>query len=221
MEDQAERRKLVVGLGNPTGRYARTRHNVGWMVLAALRDRWRIPGGRAAFGGQLYDARRSDAEGRMRPIVLFEPHTFMNCSGEAVQGVTAFYKADCRDLLVVTDDLALPVGALRARARGSAGGHKGLADVLRRLGTQEVPRLRIGIGAPPPHMDAVDYVLATFEDDEARDIAPAIERAADAVEDWIDQGIVYVMDKYNRKRAPDETSEGQIGLRDNENGSIK
>jgi len=157
----------------------------------------------------------------MRAVTLFEPHTFMNCSGEAVEALTAFYKADCRDLLVVLDDLALPVGALRARARGSAGGHKGLADVLRRLGTQEVPRLRIGIGAPPPHMDAVHYVLAAFEDDETSDIERIIERAADAVEDWIDRGIDRVMDKYNKKRTPDGTSEGQTDLQDNENGSSK
>ena len=204
MDSLAETTKLVVGLGNPGRRYARTRHNVGWMVLAEVRRRWGLADeGRKAFGGEVYDARRAGPDGESRRVMLFEPHTYMNRSGEAVAGLVTFYKADCRDLLIVMDDMDLPVGVLRARARGSAGGHKGLDDVLRLLGTQDVPRLRLGIGSPPSPMDAIDFVLGVFDDAELALIAPAVTQAADAVDDWIAWGIQAVMDKYNRKVEPD------------------
>jgi len=204
MDCLAETTKLIVGLGNPGRRYAKTRHNVGWMVLAEARRRWGLADeGRKAFGGEVYDARRAAPDGASRRVMLFEPHMYMNRSGEAVAGLAAFYKADCRNLLIVMDDMDLPVGALRVRARGSAGGHKGLDDVLRLLGTQDVPRLRLGIGSPPPPMDAIDFVLGAFDDAELASIAPAVTRAADAVDDWIAWGIQAVMDKYNRKVEPD------------------
>jgi len=127
------------------------------------------------------------------------PQTYMNRSGSAAAQMAGFYRADPADVLVVLDDMALPPGQLRARAGGSAGGHKGLADVLRAMGSNDVPRLRIGIGPPPPRMDAVDFVLTRFGPDETQDIEHAIQLAADAVGDWVFSGIEYVMQKYNRR----------------------
>lgn len=123
----------------------------------------------------------------------------MNLSGQSVKGLASFYKVAPQDVLVVLDDLALPLGRLRLRAKGSAGGHNGLTDVQKHLGTQEIPRLRIGIGSAPEYMDTADYVLQKFADDEQESIERAIRQAAQAVEDWVFHGTAYAMDTYNRK----------------------
>ena len=200
MQDSAEQpRRFVVGLGNPGRKYARTRHNVGFDVLATLRRRWAADAPRKAFGGEICEARPSRPDFGSRRVMLLAPQTYMNRSGQAVQEMTAFYKAELDEVLVVLDDLALPVGRLRARPEGSAGGQKGLADVLNRLGSQQVPRLRIGIGQPPGVMEATDYVLSKFREDEREIVDVAIETAADAVEDWLFHGLTFVMERYNRK----------------------
>jgi len=196
--------KLVVGLGNPGRQYARTRHNVGFRAVQAVARLWDCPPPRGAFGGQAYDARPRRGQDRPRRVVLLQPHTFMNRSGQAVKGMVSFYKADLDDLLVVLDDIALPLGALRMRAVGSAGGHNGLADVLMHLGSQEVARLRIGVGATPENMDAADFVLGPFGSDETEIIEQAVNRAAQAVEDWVFSGTGYVMDNYNQKAEPQD-----------------
>jgi len=190
--DEAATTRYVVGLGNPGREYARTRHNVGFRVLNELRKRWDLPAGRRKFHSRLWTGR----VGR-RAVVLLAPRTYMNRSGLAVGEATRFTRSPPEAVLVVLDDMALPTGKLRARATGSAGGHKGLADVLRALGGPAVPRLRIGIGRPPDGMDAVDYVLTKFRKDEEPVIAEAVARAADAVEQWIGEGIARVMDHYN------------------------
>lgn len=221
MDRQSEPIRFVVGLGNPTRRYAKTRHNIGWMVLETLRQRWDADSGKNAFCGQLYEARCPDGETNRR-VTLFEPQLYMNRSGEPVKGLLGFYKADVRNVLVVLDDMALPLGRLRARAEGSAGGHNGLKDVLRLLGTERVSRLRIGIGASPAEMDPADYVLARFGPDETQVVSAAIDRAADVVEDWVVHGIRYVMDKYNRKdQTPDEQRESNPESNSLDNGSAK
>jgi len=193
-----ERNWYVVGLGNPTAQYEGTRHNVGFLVLAVLRRWWNQDEGRKAFGGRRNEAFLT-VGGRPVRVVLLEPHTYMNRSGHAVREMVTFYKADCRNVLIVLDDLALPLGRIRLRACGSAGGHKGLADIQRALGSDDLRRLRIGIGAPPPRMDAADYVLSRFRPDEMETVARAVERAAQAVEDWVRHGLTYVMDRYNQK----------------------
>lgn len=195
--------KFVVGLGNPGSQYARTRHNAGFMVVEELARRWapQAPP-RRAFDGQLYDVRVRRAGGQRR-LMMLQPLTYMNRSGQAVSQMLAFYKAQAADVLVVLDDFALPLGRLRARAGGSAGGHNGLSDVLRALGTQDVPRLRIGVGSPPPPMDAADYVLAAFAPAEMELVGQTVDRAADAVEDWAAGGIEAVMNNYNRDDAAD------------------
>lgn len=191
------RTKFVVGLGNPGRRYAGTRHNVGFRVVSALGGRWQAGGPREAFSGRLYDVRVARSGAAARRVMLLTPQTYMNCSGRAVGEMVAFYKAPHEDVLVVLDDLALPLGRLRMRAEGTAGGHNGLTDVLNALGAGDVPRLRVGIGPGPPEMDSADFVLGRFSPDEAETIAPAIERACDAVEDWVFHGTAHVMNAYN------------------------
>ena len=151
------------------------------------------------FGGELFDGGLIGPAGAQRRVMLFEPHTYMNRSGSAVKGLMVFYETQPRDVLVVLDDMALPLGTLRARASGSGGGHNGLKDVLRVLPAQDVPRVRIGIGPAPAGTDGVDYVLGTFAPQELEIIEQTVERAADAVEDWIAHDINRVMDKYNRR----------------------
>jgi len=205
--DDHDRTKFVVGLGNPGRRYEQTRHNLGFRVLAALCRRWQAGPHRAAFQGLLWEARIAPPEGdpsARRRVMLLGPQTYMNQSGLAVGELVRFYKAGPEDVLMVLDDMALWPGLLRARAGGSAGGHNGLADVLRALGTDQVPRLRIGIGAPPPEMDPVDFVLTRFGPEEEPVIESAIQTAAEAVEDWVLYGMRAVMDRYNRKAQQQE-----------------
>ena len=187
-DDESGVMKIVVGLGNPGRKYVRTRHNVGFAVVDKLVRRWGLGQGRKAFGGMVFDGRVAAPPGETsspRRVMLLEPHTYMNRSGQAVKAVTAFYKVACSDVLIVLDDLALPSGRLRIRPGGSAGGHKGLADVQDVLGATEIARLRVGIGQPPEFMDAVDFVLSRFSEDEGKTIQRAVALAADAVEDWL------------------------------------
>ncbi len=188
--------KLVVGLGNPGAKYVGTRHNVGFDVLAEVARRLGATLGKVAF-----QAETATAEHGGEKVLLLCPHTFMNLSGGSVLAARDFYKLDLADLLIVSDDMALPLGRLRFRERGSAGGQKGLADVLRRLGSQEIARLRVGVGAPPTGWDAADHVLGKFNTGERRQLAPALLRAADGVCDWIAKGPEYCMNHYNADAA--------------------
>jgi len=184
--------KLVVGLGNPTARYRGTRHNVGYTVLAELAGRFDSPRWRARFHGELVEV-RAGGQG----LLLLRPTTYMNRSGLSVAEAKRFYKLPDQDLLVVCDDLNLPCGKLRFRARGSSGGQKGLEDIIVRLGTDEVPRLRIGIGPVPEGRDWASHVLGRFTAEEAPQIEEAVRRAAQGVLDWATQGIEYCMNQYN------------------------
>ncbi len=198
-DETSDRRRFVVGLGNPGRQYARTRHNVGFRVVEELARRWSAEAPRQAFGGQLREARPIGPDGTPRRVMLLTPQTYMNRSGSPVQELASYYKAAGEDLMIVLDDMNLPTGMVRARASGSAGGQKGLADILAKLGTRDVPRLRIGIGAPPGRMDGADYVLGRFTEAEEEAVGPAIVTAADAVEAWLARGMTFVMDRYNRK----------------------
>jgi peptidyl-tRNA hydrolase, PTH1 family len=187
--------RLVAGLGNPGPRYAGSRHNVGYEVVDALARRWRTDVARydRDFEGLLGQARHCGHD-----VLLLKPATFMNLSGQSVAAVSRYYKLETADMLLVHDDLDLPVGLVRLRAAGSAGGHKGLADVIRHLGTDEIPRLRLGIGRV--HRDlTVEYVLSRFEPAEQPLIEAAIAGAADAVECWLARGIEAAMNAYNRR----------------------
>lgn len=187
--------KLVVGLGNPGPEYAETRHNVGFAIVERLAARHRIALARERRFHGVY------GEGGVRGqrVALLEPHTWMNLSGKAVvAALDALPLGDpTSDLVVVYDDLDLPFGRLRVRPGGSAGGQKGLADIQERLGRSDFPRLRFGIGRPPPGGDAVAHVLAPFDEAELRSLDAALERAADAVEAILGDGVEAAMNRFN------------------------
>lgn len=188
--------KLVAGLGNPGPRYAESRHNIGYLVVDELAQRRGVEVERYE---RRFEGLVGEEQFAGQRIWLLKPATFMNLSGRSVAALWRYYKLSLGDVLVVHDDLDLPVGRIRLRARGSAGGQKGLEDVLRHLGTDEVSRLRVGIGTV--HRSAtVEYVLSRFEADEQETITRAISTAADAVECWICEGIDAAMNKFNRKR---------------------
>ncbi len=184
--------KLVVGLGNPGRKYAGTRHNVGFDVVAQLARRFNAPAPRTAFQAEVTEAAIQGER-----VLLAAPQTYMNLSGRSVRQIVEFYKLPLDQLLVVCDDLNLPPGRLRLRASGSAGGQKGLQNIIEHLGTEDFPRLRLGIGRPPPQIDAVDYVLMRFPADERELIAAAVEQAALAVEVWVRVGTSAAMNQVN------------------------
>jgi PTH1 family peptidyl-tRNA hydrolase len=184
--------KLVVGLGNPGRKYEQTRHNVGFRVLDELVRKHSAPKAKRGFQGEFVDV---DLLGQ-RTFLLW-PHTYMNNSGGSALAARDFYKLNNEDLLIVCDDMNLPLAKLRLRASGSAGGQNGLADVIRRLGTNEIARLRVGVEAPGEHRTATDHVLGKFSKTEKADIDEAIWRAADAVECWARKGVAEAMNQYN------------------------
>jgi len=186
--------KLIIGLGNPGNEYARTRHNAGFMAVERLAGRHGLSDqpARAKFHGRMIEG--SIGEHR---CVLLEPMTFMNRSGLCVGEAVRFYKLEPdEDLLIVVDDVALPIGRIRLRAEGSDGGHNGLKDISRALGSDAYPRLRIGIDSPGS-MSQIDYVLGRFTDEQADALAPALDSACDAVECWLSHGIDRSMSLYN------------------------
>ena len=187
-------RKLVVGLGNPGRKYGGTRHNVGFQVVAQIARNHAAGVIKKKFKGEVVDVRIRD-----RQVCLLCPETYMNASGRSVKPAVDFYKLAPTDVLVVCDDFALDLGRLRFRPKGSSGGQKGLDDIIRCLGTDEIPRLRIGIGKPPDNWDIADYVLSQFKADQKTDIEIAVRQAGDAVVDWVDNGVDYCMNKYNGK----------------------
>lgn len=197
--------KLIVGLGNPGREYLNTRHNAGWMVVDRLVAR-HAPGERvrARFHADTIEA----PVGGERAL-LAKPTTFMNRSGVSVAEAARFYKLDpARDLLVITDDVALRVGLIRLRPSGGTGGHNGLRDIEMRLGTEVYPRLRLGIGAPMPGENQASYVLGRFRDDERDSLDRALDRAADATELFCRAGLDAAMNHFNEKNTPPPPSPG-------------
>ncbi len=185
--------KIVVGLGNPGRQYGETRHNVGYMVLAELVKRVSFDKPRNQFHAEAWDAKIGE-----KNVLLLCPTTFMNLSGTAVSEAIRFYKLNPEtDLLVVCDDLDLPLGKLRIRESAGSGGQKGLKDVAAKLGTQNFARIRIGIGRPSSTDQVVDFVLTPFRKDEKDEIDLAIQNAADAARLWVEQGAQEAMNRYN------------------------
>jgi PTH1 family peptidyl-tRNA hydrolase len=191
---------LIVGLGNPGREYAAHRHNVGFQVVDALAHSHKL-----AFTGRNGLARIARGEIGGQPVILAKPQTFMNLSGKSVGRLSRTLDVPPERILVIYDDLDLPLGRLRLRAEGSSGGHKGIRSIIDVLGTQAFPRLRVGIDRPPGRMDPVDYVLQPFDRDQKPFLADAVARAAAAVECWLNEGIVAAMDRFNRSANGDQS----------------
>jgi PTH1 family peptidyl-tRNA hydrolase len=190
--------KLVIGLGNPGSKYVGTRHNVGFDVVSELARRFGVVQPQAKFQGEYQDVLIQSEK-----ILLIAPQTFMNRSGESVWQFVRFYQSEPADIVVICDDMNLPTGRLRWRPSGSAGGQKGLNDIIQRLGHDQFPRLRIGVGRPPGRMDVTAWVLGRFREDEKEDIEHAVVRAADSVENWVAEGIEPTMVEFNRQVTED------------------
>ena len=190
--------KAIVGLGNPGREYAGTRHNIGFEVIDEVARRWNVrlrPWKSAADLAMVTG----------RSAVLVEPQTFMNLSGDAVGRVAAFHKLEPADVLVVVDEVQLPLGRIRLRRSGSAGGHNGLKSIIQHIGTG-FPRLRIGVGRGDPKWDLADHVLSRFGREEREAVAEAVTRAADAVEMFVDEGIEVAMNRFNQSPVEGGTS---------------
>jgi PTH1 family peptidyl-tRNA hydrolase len=184
---------IVVGLGNPGRRYQGTRHNIGFAVADEVARRQQ-----AEFDIARGDALTARCGRGPDAVLVVKPLTMMNLSGTAVAAVAGFYKVDTAAILVAADDVNLPLGRLRLRARGTAGGHNGFKSIIGCLGTEEFPRVRVGVGRGDPRRDLADHVLARFDDDERSEVERAIARAADAVETFLAEGIEAAMSRYNR-----------------------
>lgn len=184
--------KVIVGLGNPGRRYDGTRHNVGFEVIDLLAASPHAGRFQSRFQGQVAELLEEDVK-----LLLVKPETFMNLSGRCVRQMIDFYQADVADLLLVCDDINLPLGKLRARAKGSHGGHNGLRDIQNHLGTADYARLRIGVDLPDEDVDAADHVLARFRGSERDAIEDAIRLAAQAVVVWAHRGIEACMNEFN------------------------
>jgi len=183
---------LIVGLGNPGREYKETRHNAGFMVVDRLCQKWGVKPNRL----QSHALIAQTLVGEQR-VILAKPQTFMNLSGQSVAPLARFYKVENNNLLVVHDDLDLPLGTLRLRPGGGSAGQKGLSSTIQLLGTQEFCRLRVGIGRPPGRMDAADYVLQSFSAGEKETMQFVLAKAEEAVLVYLEQGIVKAMNQFN------------------------
>ena len=192
---------IIAGLGNPGKKYERTRHNVGFMVIDALERTLSGTNRLRRFDAELFE--RTTSDGR---VVLIKPQTFMNASGNAVGAVARWYHVPLEQLLVVYDDLDLPFGQLRLRPSGSSGGHNGMKSIIDRIGSDQFPRLRLGIGRGQ-QANTIGYVLSRFNATEEKQLHGIIERAAGAALCWLHDGIDVAMNEYNRRDAsPDRDS---------------
>jgi PTH1 family peptidyl-tRNA hydrolase len=185
--------KLLIGLGNPGREYAQTRHNVGFIAIDELAHRHQITLDKEKFKG-IFGTGTINGE----KVVLLKPLTYMNLSGESVRPIMDYYNIDIEEIVVIYDDLDLPVGKIRLRTKGSAGGHNGMKSIIQHLGTQEFKRVRIGIDRPKNGMKVPDYVLGRFSTDEVASVVDSIKITADACEKWMSHSFVDVMNEFNR-----------------------
>jgi len=186
---------LITGLGNPTKEYDKTRHNAGFCVIDVLADKYRIDVSEKKHRGL---CGRGVIEGQK--VILVKPQTYMNLSGECLREVADYYKIDPEDIIVIYDDISLEPGQLRIRLKGSAGGHNGIKNIIAQLGTQEFPRVKVGVGAKPPRMDLADYVLGHFSAEDQKIMDEAFKDAADAAAMMITDGAERAMNHYNTKK---------------------
>ena len=183
---------IIAGLGNPTREYEKTRHNVGFDTIDVLADKLNTSVDEKKFKG-LYGKGIIAGE----KVILLKPQTFMNLSGESVREAADFYKVDPEHIIVIYDDISLDVGQLRIRKKGSAGGHNGIKNIIAHLGTQEFPRIKVGVGDKPPRMDLADYVLGHFSKEDRGLVDDALKRAAGAVELMVQGEVDQAMNQFN------------------------
>ena len=183
---------LLIGLGNPGREYANTRHNFGFMLIDRIAVRLNARGMKVLSKAIVMDARYEE-----RKVILAKPQTYMNLSGQSVQGLAHFYKIPYTNLMILSDDLDLPFGTIRIRASGGPGGQRGLSSILEKLGTKDIPRMRLGIDRPPGRMDPADYVLQNFSRDESQILSETLDRAADAALEFVTKGLNAAMNKFN------------------------
>ena len=183
---------LLIGLGNPGREYANTRHNFGFMAIDRLAVRLNARGMKVQSKAIVMDSKYEDHK-----LILAKPQTFMNLSGQSVQGLAHFYKIPNENLMILSDDLDLPFGTIRIRASGGPGGQRGLSSILEKLGTKDIPRMRLGIGRPPGRMDPADYVLQNFSRDDLKSLSELLDRAADAALEFVINGLTAAMNKFN------------------------
>ncbi len=192
--------KLIVGLGNPGKKYEQTRHNVGFIIAAKVASLAGADPSKVRFEGEFAEGmtpRPSGSGAVQEKLAILWPHTYMNASGKSVRKACDFYKLEPAEVLVICDDVELAVGRLRVRGSGSAGGQRGLADIIRHLGTDQVPRLRLGIGRPPQGWETADYVLGKFSKTEIETFEQATTKAAHAALDWACGGVAFAMNRHN------------------------
>lgn len=196
--------KMIVGLGNPGNEYAGTRHNVGWMLVDALAEHLGINEWRSREKGMV-------AEGRIgsEKILLVKPLTYMNNSGECVGPLMRWYKLEPEDIMAAHDDMDIPIGTIRIRKKGSAGGHNGIKSLLNHIGSENFGRLRIGIGRPQPGWSVINHVLAKFNDQEQEEIGDAIKQLIPAVECMVLEGPDMAMNKFNPKKVKKAKKTGE------------
>ena len=198
--------KAIIGLGNPGMKYAGTRHNIGFDAVTAIADKYNLSINNKNFKGVYADGHIAGEK-----VLLVQPQTFMNLSGECVREVADFYKLNPDEIIIICDDINLDVGRLRIRKKGSAGGHNGLKNIIAHLGTEEFPRIRVGVGEKTEGWDLADYVLARFDKDSEPVIRDALANVVGAVETWISEGIDAAMNRYNvsakKKAEPDKTQD--------------
>ncbi len=199
MDEETPRIRLIAGLGNPGPEYVGTRHNVGFAVVDSLAAQWGVTWEHSKSWQVLW------AKGPQ--AILVKPLTYMNRSGHPLQAVTQFYKIAAGEMLVVLDDMALQLGRLRLRPGGGTGGHNGLDSIIVQFGTDEIPRLRVGIGAAPRE-GATDYVLGRFFEEEKPLVEQAVARAADAAKCAIDNGLLSAMNQFNKNPEPERPETG-------------
>jgi len=183
---------LLIGLGNPGREYQYTRHNFGFMLIDRIAIRLNARGMKVQSKAIVTTATYEDTK-----LILAKPQTFMNLSGQSVQGLAHFYKIPNENLMILSDDLDIPFGTIRIRASGGPGGQRGLGSILEKLGTKDVPRLRLGIGRPPGRMEPAAYVLQEFSRDEEKLLSEVLDRAADATLEFVKNGLNAAMNKFN------------------------
>ncbi len=197
--------RIIVGLGNPNDKYQATRHNIGWDAITRISDDYRIP-----LDSKKHKAICGKGYIEGEKVILAQPVTYMNLSGESVRELVDFYKVAPEDIIVIYDDISLEVGQLRIRKKGSAGGHNGIKSIISHLGSDNFPRIKIGVGDKPKDWDLADYVLSRFQGEEQAIIRDALRDASDACRMMIATGIDEAMNRYNKKKeAPKQEAPGK------------